>query len=72
MLLLVSPLRPAPIVTRYGANGKREDIRAFFVGPLSDAVTHAGDLAMLRRLAGSPVPAEASSTLTFHDGHQTG
>ncbi|MFL5617995.1 MAG: hypothetical protein ACJ79A_06305 [Gemmatimonadaceae bacterium] len=27
-------------------------------GPLSDAMTHAGQLAMLRRLAGSPVPAE--------------
>jgi hypothetical protein len=27
-------------------------------GPFSDAVTHAGQLAMLRRLAGSPVPPE--------------
>jgi len=27
-------------------------------GPLSDAMTHAGQLAMLRRLAGSPVKAE--------------
>lgn len=27
-------------------------------GPLADAMTHAGQLAMLRRLAGSPVPAE--------------
>ena len=27
-------------------------------GPLSDAMTHAGQLAMLRRLAGSPVPPE--------------
>ena len=27
-------------------------------GPLSDAMTHAGQLAMLRRLAGSPVPSE--------------
>ena len=27
-------------------------------GPISDAMTHAGQLAMLRRLAGSPVPSE--------------
>jgi len=27
-------------------------------GPLSDAMTHAGQLAMLRRMAGSPVPPE--------------
>ena len=27
-------------------------------GPLSDAMTHAGQLAMLRRLAGVPVPPE--------------
>lgn len=27
-------------------------------GPLSDAMTHAGQLAMLRRLAGSPIPPE--------------
>ena len=27
-------------------------------GPLSDAMTHAGQLAMLRRLVGSPVPPE--------------
>ena len=27
-------------------------------GPFSDAMTHAGQLAMLRRLAGAPVPSE--------------
>lgn len=32
--------------------------RQFFQGPLSDAMTHAGQLAMLRRLVGSPVPSE--------------
>ncbi len=30
----------------------------FLHGPLSDAMTHAGQLAMLRRLAGDPVPSE--------------
>jgi hypothetical protein len=30
----------------------------FLHGPLSDAMTHAGQLAMLRRLAGSPVASE--------------
>jgi hypothetical protein len=28
-------------------------------GPFSDAMTHAGQLAILRRLAGSPVPSES-------------
>jgi hypothetical protein len=32
--------------------------RQFLQGPLSDAMTHAGQLAMLRRLGGSPVPSE--------------
>lgn len=31
---------------------------AVLQGPLSDAMTHAGQLALLRRLAGAPVPAE--------------
>lgn len=30
----------------------------FLQGPLADAMTHAGQLAMLRRLCGSPVPPE--------------
>jgi hypothetical protein len=30
----------------------------FLQGPLADAMTHAGQLAMLRRLFGSPIPAE--------------
>ncbi len=30
----------------------------FLHGPLADVMTHAGQLAMLRRLAGSPVPSE--------------
>ena len=30
----------------------------FLQGPLSDAMTHAGQLAMLRRLAGSPIASE--------------
>ena len=32
--------------------------RQFLQGPLADAMTHAGQLAMLRRLAGSPVASE--------------
>jgi hypothetical protein len=32
--------------------------RQFLQGPLSDAMTHAGQLAMLRRLVGSPVASE--------------
>ena len=30
----------------------------FLQGPLSDAMTHAGQLAMLRRIEGSPIPSE--------------
>lgn len=30
----------------------------FLQGPLADAMTHAGQLALLRRLSGTPVPAE--------------
>ena len=37
-------------------NGTTEE--RLLQGPLADAVTHAGQLAMLRRLAGSPVPPE--------------
>ena len=33
-------------------------IEQLLQGPLSDAMTHAGQLAMLRRLAGSPIPPE--------------
>jgi hypothetical protein len=32
--------------------------RQFLQGPLADAMTHAGQLAMLRRLHGAPVPSE--------------
>jgi len=34
------------------------DAETLLQGPFSDAMTHAGQLAMLRRLAGSPVPPE--------------
>ena len=37
-------------------NGMTEE--RLLQGPLADAMTHAGQLAMLRRLAGSPVPPE--------------
>ena len=30
----------------------------FFQGPIADALTHVGQLALLRRMAGSPVPGE--------------
>jgi len=35
-------------------------------GPFSDAMTHAGQLAMLRRLAGSPVPPENFIVADIH------
>lgn len=38
--------------------GARITDKQFLQGPMSDAMTHAGQLAMLRRLAGSPVASE--------------
>jgi hypothetical protein len=38
--------------------GRRISHEQLLQGPLADAMTHAGQLAMLRRLAGSPVPSE--------------
>ena len=35
------------------------DLEAMFQAPIADALTHIGQLALLRRLAGSPVPGEA-------------
>jgi hypothetical protein len=35
-------------------------------GPLSDAMTHAGQIAMLRRLAGSPIPPENFIVADIH------
>ena len=37
-------------------------------GPLADAMTHAGQLAMLRRLAGVPVPPENFVRANIHPG----
>lgn len=39
------------------------DAERLLQGPLSDAITHVGELALLRRLSGSPLPPE--------DFHQT-
>ena len=41
-----------------GAECRGITAEQFLQGPFSDAMTHAGQLAMLRRLAGSPVPPE--------------
>ncbi len=47
-------------VARHLASGAPMAItnRQLLQGPLADAMTHVGQLAMLRRLAGSPVPPE--------------
>ena len=41
----------------------------FLQGPLSDAMTHAGQLAMLRRMAGSPVASENFIFATIDSGN---
>lgn len=38
-------------------------------GPFSDAMTHAGQLAMLRRLAGSPIPPENFAFAAISPAH---
>lgn len=44
----------------------------FLQGPLSDAMTHAGQLAMLRRMAGSPVASENFIFARIDAGNVTG
>ena len=43
----------------------------FLQGPLADAMTHAGQLAMLRRLHGVPVPSENFIFATISSGNVT-
>jgi hypothetical protein len=45
----------------YLASGSpiKEDITKLFQGPVGDALTHTGQLAMLRRLHGSPMKGES-------------
>lgn len=40
------------------ADWRVETLHRMLQGPLADAMTHVGQLAMLRRMAGSPVPSE--------------
>ena len=42
-----------------GADLDMDTIGRLVQGPLADVMTHVGQLAMLRRLAGSPLPAES-------------
>ncbi|MFQ5607967.1 MAG: hypothetical protein ACE5GA_08475 [Candidatus Zixiibacteriota bacterium] len=42
-----------------GAPESDTPLEKIFQGPLADAMTHVGQLATLRRLAGSPIPAES-------------
>jgi hypothetical protein len=49
----------ADVATHVASNAFREITpEQLLQGPFSDAMTHAGQLALLRRLAGSPVPSE--------------
>ena len=40
-----------------------------FQGPIADALTHVGQLAMLRRIAGAPIKAENYSRAKIESGH---
>jgi hypothetical protein len=51
-------LRDLACQIQSGVPGQGLSAARLLQGPLSDAMTHAGQLAMLRRLAGAPVPPE--------------
>jgi hypothetical protein len=54
---------------RDGPPVERRTAERLLQGPFSDAMTHAGQLAMLRRLAGSPVPPEDFSMAAVDAGN---
>jgi len=43
-------------------------IKRLFQGPVADALTHTGQIALLRRLAGTPVKAENYAAATIEEG----
>ena len=47
-------------------DGAQVTVEQILQGPLADAMTHAGQLAYLRRLAGSPVPYESFMRADVH------
>ena len=47
-------------------NGRTEE--QILQGPLADAMTHIGQLALLRRLASSPIPKESFDEAVIHPG----
>jgi hypothetical protein len=56
--LIHETLQEIDAVLSSGAGIEGERLERLLQGPLSDAMTHVGQLAMLRRIAGSPVHAE--------------
>lgn len=51
-----------------GASPSALSVERLLQGPLSDVMTHVGQIAMLRRFAGSPVPAENFSRAAIEAG----
>ncbi|MBP9890879.1 MAG: hypothetical protein KBG84_03155 [Planctomycetes bacterium] len=49
-------------------NGKPMTLEHLFQGPLCDCMTHVGQVALLRRLAGSPVATENYLRAEIHSG----
>jgi hypothetical protein len=47
------------------------DINRLFQGPIADALTHTGQLAMLRRMAGAPVKGENYFVANIAEGQMT-
>lgn len=54
------------------AGGRVVTEEALLQGPLADAMTHAGQLALLRRLAGGALPAESFIEAEIHPGRFRG
>lgn len=50
----------------------RFDARRIFQGPIADALTHTGQLAMLRRLHGAPMKGENYAKADIAPGRVTG
>lgn len=49
--------------------GRKLTLTVLFQGPLSDAMTHVGQIAMLRRQAGSPIEAESFMLAEIEPGN---
>lgn len=55
-----------------GSGGATETLQTLLQGPFADAMTHVGQLAMIRRLAGAPIPGENFMKAPIRAGELSG